>query len=333
VTFRTKPRTLSSREATPGGAHRAPSRLSLGLALPAATLLTAALGASPGCSYVVHDLTDRCSNDADCTSRGAEYENATCVQGLCRQGNAPPGPPPDDGSPWGCLASLDYKPALAPQANINFRFVDPVGDVPLPGIEVRSCSSIDGTCIAPLAGPVTSDADGRTQLSFSTENAASGGSANIPGFLGYFYLTGGGRAPHLFSVHPPMVADREASFRVVSQEQIDLFASIAGIQPEPERSLLIIQSRDCQNVPTPRSTIAVIGADDKTKLLYLSGGLPSLTATETDSSGTVFVSNTVPGIVTIEIVNLDAGRRVARTSVTVRRDNVTYAEVGPLPDR
>ncbi|HEU4408384.1 MAG TPA: hypothetical protein VFS43_24180 [Polyangiaceae bacterium] len=315
---------MSRFETTP--ARRTPRPAPARPAPRLALLFAAAFGASPGCSFVVQDLTDRCSNDADCKGRGAAYENATCEDGLCRD-NPSPRPPPPDNTPWGCLPTLTLTPPAVPTANISFRFVDPVDDRPVPGVEVRSCSNIDAFCMMPLAPPAVSDADGRTQLPFSTQN-----SAGSSGYLGYFYLSGADRMPHLFSVHPPMVADREASFRVVTQPEIETFAAIVGVTLDPQRSLLILQSRNCQNVATARSTFSIIGADDKTKLLYLSGGLPSLTATETDSSGTGFVANTVPGIVTVEIVNLDAGRRVSRTSVTVRQGHVTYAEIAPIPD-
>lgn len=297
--------------------------LSLGWLRPAALALA---GLSFSCSAIVQELTDRCNSNSDCRDQGEAYKDAVCLDGLCRS-TKPPGPV-DDGSPWGCLANLTFKPAPTDNATVFFRYVDPITDLPVPGVSVQSCGNIDPLCMNALAGPVVTDADGRAQLPFSTQNAAMG----VTGFLGYFYLSGAGRMPHIYSVHPPMIQDRNSFFRVVTGPEIKNFAAIAGVTLNPERSLVIINSFDCQNQPTAKSTYSIIGADAETKFLYLSGGLPDPTSTQTDGSGTGFIANVEPGIITLEVVNLDAGRRIARTSITVRKDHVSMADIGPLPD-
>lgn len=280
-----------------------------------------------GCTAVVNDVTEYCSTTADCASRGGGYENSVCRDGLCRAVAAVTPPPPPDDGPWSCVGKVEYKEPMGLSVGVNLRLIDPISGGPLPGLAVKPCGRLDPNCTMPLTGEVATDALGSARLVVSTVAATS----DIPGFSGYFDISGEGRIPNLFFVVPPVVADHEANFPVPAPEQAAAFTAILGQAQLPDRSTVIVIAKNCLSAPTPGLTLRVLEGDNDTRAYYAEGVAPSPSATQTSASGIVFILNVKPGNATLSATLVSTGQEVARSSVLTRSGGVTTVELEPTP--
>jgi hypothetical protein len=195
----------------------------------------------------------------------------------------------------------------------------------LPGVKINFCAREDTTCATPLA-TATSDASGAATL--TAKSSADG----IDGFLEF---TGGGVAPTMLfasKTNPVSIYDNGTLIPLLlSTTTLGLLTSVIGVTVDPERGSLIFTGEDCTGRTTAGISVAASTIDDKSTLAYISGSLPSKTATATDPSGAGTFLNLPPGPVDVTGTLTASGTVFSKQSVVIRQGYLTSTDVGPTP--
>jgi hypothetical protein len=186
----------------------------------------------------------------------------------------------------------------------------------------QSCAKRDTKCESPIATGFHSDADG--VLTVELEK-------HFDGFLEIsapFKLS-----PILYFFYPPVDEDRTIPFvPLVSFEAYNELAKQVNTGIDLTRGAAIALGYDCQGITAPGLQFAVDEADDTTLPFFMEKGLPSLTATETDSSGQGGFINVKPGIRRFSGTLRETGAHIGTVSVVVRAPFITYTTMVPTPE-
>ncbi len=166
--------------------------------------------------------------------------------------------------------------------------------------------SVQGTATAPLAGAsieafpraggtalasATSAGDGAYALELET----GGAPLDI-----YFRARSNGLLDTY--LYPPraVTADTaDVTQLLVSQQTLSTLSTLGGVSYDASKGFVGLIVADAAGTPLAGATVSIapLGA---ARVLYSAGGLPSGSATATDSSGTVFIANTNAGQVTVD---------------------------------
>jgi hypothetical protein len=177
----------------------------------------------------------------------------------------------------------------------------------------RSCTKLDTLCDRPVASDFHSDADGVLAVELDKH------------FDGYLEISAPGKlSPVLYFFYPPVDEDRTIPF-VQLAKQVN-----TGI--DTTRGAAIALGYDCQGITAPGMQFSVDEADDNTLPFFMEKGLPSLTATETDSSGQGGFINVQPGSRLFTATLRESGAHIGTVSVLVRAPYITYTTMVPTPD-
>jgi hypothetical protein len=186
----------------------------------------------------------------------------------------------------------------------------------------RSCQKIDTLCENPVASDFHSDSDGILTVVLEKH------------FDGYLEISAPGKlSPVLYFFYPPVDEDRTAPFvPLVSFEAYQTLAKQVNTGIDVTRGAAIALGYDCQKSTAPGIQFTVDDADETTLPFFMQKGLPSVTATETDSSGQGGFINVQPGSRLFTATLRESGAHIGTVSVLVRAPYITYTTMVPTPD-
>ena len=130
----------------------------------------------------------------------------------------------------------------------------------------------------------------------------------------------------------PFDSDTTVPVTMLTSQTLTLAAQAAGASITPTLAQVAALVVDCNNMPIAGATIEVTNNNTQTAtgtVRYISGGIPTQSATMTDASGTAFVFNTTGGQMTIH-ATAPAGTLRAH-SFTAPNDNTQWTEVTIQP--
>jgi hypothetical protein len=337
-----------------------PRRLLCALSTLAVLGLVSALA---GCSVLVDADRAQCSQNSDCTSRGAAFADSICKAGSCEEKQK-------------CTQNSDCKSAdetsageicstagwceantcsqdsdcaafagtictagacqADPQWSCNAGPVNPthaykltmhlqgaVSMAPLPGVVAQLCRKLDVNCENPVGPTVTADENGNLKMSIEAS------------FDGYVQLTDSTKiAPALYFLTAPATGDLDLPIVPLASPfeatGIVLSASAGTTSWLPDRGLVLLNAFDCQGATAANISYSVGGAHDPTSFIfYLIGTLPTSNATFTDSTGYGGLVNVPVGVSTITATLAPSGAQVSKLSVLVRAGYISYSKVTP----
>jgi len=230
----------------------------------------------------------------------------------------------DAGSPLGCLGSVKAPPT-PPAGNvaITMSFFDEVSPTTtLSGITVQACAKLDVNCANPLTAVVTSDAQGDATLQVAA------------GFDGYFQINGPTTVPALWYFSPLPVADERIALGLLAPSSFQSIAEAVGATIDPDAGHAINFALDCTATYGTFTSGMSFGADkttSETRAFYFVNGLPSTTATATDTSGIGGFANLPPGVVTVTATLAKTSVRSGSVSILIRPGVITYSPIAPSP--
>jgi hypothetical protein len=273
--------------------------------LARAALAAGILGTS-GCSLVVATDAEQCVVDADCTARGADFANTTCVANVCQTKVDPK---------WGCLGHVEPRQPGSTVA-IKLQLLDLVSGDPAKNLTVKLCSKYDPPCASPLGAP---KAEG---MGFYSVSVASD-------FQGYYDIQGPGYVPSLAFLDPVFdVANSDISMIPVSAEKS--LAEGANVPLDPAAGLVAARTVDCQSKRSAGVSVSIFPSDKQTGYYLIGSGI-SPSATATDSSGNSGFVNVDPGTPTLTATRGPGGAEIGKVTTLIRAGAVTYQIVGPTP--
>lgn len=312
------------------------------MALRTVMSVSAVTGLLVACQVIVSSDVVQCSSDADCTARGGDFVGTRCQSSLCTKVSSIADAGVEDASPdvapadpkWGCLGNVQW-PAQSPTETVKFRerFRRLIGSVPIVGLKVAACASLDPDCTSPLAQGETNE-KGDIVL-------------DVPkNFRGYLHMPAGpatftDMAPTIYAVYPPpskdadLVTEPEPAKVPIGVSISELNILLAQVQSAADPNLghifgLVV---DCQSAPTGGVALKSAQVDPKTiQYFYEGNDTPSVTRTETDPSGNAGFLNLPPGIVSLELtLPAQGNKRTGSYSVLVKKGSVTIINLVPTP--
>jgi hypothetical protein len=170
--------------------------------------------------------------------------------------------------------------------------LDTVSGSFLPGISVKECDIRDSACTHGV-GPVVTDATGA-----ATFHAAGS-------FAGFFDLEASGYMPVTLYPGNLLVTDPVVSFPAytITPDNFQILASAASsekanLDPTVQLGHALVTIYDCNDHQAPGVVVSYSSSGAQQLPFYFSGGLPSLSATQTDNFGLAGAINIQAGTVT-----------------------------------
>jgi hypothetical protein len=262
----------------------------------------------------------------------------TVLLGACHSNDvAPTRSGPGDGAadPWACLDAPPQVTDTSPVA-ITFKTYDVINPittagsmggsdftvlsfVPLPGIAIEGCALLDPTCSTPATPPETSDDAGEATLTVPDN------------FPGYFKLTAAGYLP--FELFPgPLLAGASTFAPPVSMITPVAASSLAdaiGAAPDLDAGAgvgaVFVAIYDCSDRYAAGVTFSTSATTAGTVPFYITSGLPSTKATETDSSGTWGAVDVPVGALTVTATLAATSRALGSINVMIRAGGAATA--------
>jgi hypothetical protein len=197
---------------------------------------------------------------------------------------------------------------------------DLISQGPVANVGARVCRKTDPNCNEPMTADLSSDASGIV-------------TAQVPnGFDGYVEITPAGAMPGSYFFYPPITSNTDIPYvPIVSTSALGMFAQLVGTQIDPNRGEVFLGAYNCLHAPADGVRLSSADGDSETLPFYLVKGLPSTTATATDSSGLGGILNLRPGSVTLT-GTLSTGQIVGTVSMFTRAGEITYTSVVPAPE-
>jgi len=272
-----------------------------------AIVVLSALLSSLGCSVLVDSGRLQCSTDDDCRARGKEFEGAVCVASICQ---ADP--------KWDCVGE-PRAPAAGPGPfTARFTIQHLVTQGPLKDIQARLCRKLDVECSDAVGEASVTDSQGKVTLSTPA------------GFDGYVRFESPATSNLLFFFNPPVTRDQpDTQLSIGGPEVIGLLAKQARVDQDTGRGVILIGARDCAGGIAPGVTLAANVHDAIATSFYSEQGLPSGTATQTDSAGYGGLLNAAPGSITFTGIVAATGLEFGHVTVLAQAQSLTYGSVVP----
>ncbi len=273
-----------------------------------ALLLGCASLGIPGCSFLLDADREQCAVDADCRERGAAFADSICVQSVCQ---AEP--------TWSCLNEPASTPGTGGPFAVALQLVGLVDQQPLAGVTARLCRKLDVDCMEP-SEPVVSDENGVAEL------VVAGG------FDGYVTLESDDIAPSLYFFNPPIDRDQHTGpVPLANAAVVRALTSQSGTPALEDRGIVVLTAQNCQSLPAAGVSYAVENTDPDpaTKAFYSVAGLPTTSGAATDGSGYGGLLNVRPGTIAVTGRLQESGREMAKVSLLVRPNALTYAQLVP----
>lgn len=285
-------------------------------------LLSACLGMLlPACSVVLDVSEPQCSTDQECVDRGFQ---GVCVNEVCTlpSGSSGTGMGGAAATPWGCLGNV-MEPPIQPGTKVNaeFRILLASAESPPPNTSAYVCSQIDVNCTNPTAGPLSPDGMGKLRVELPS------------GFEGYLKIDSPSTVPSLVFIGRPIVTvPKTNTVRLLTTQDFEGLASLAGQVPDPMRGHALILVTDCLDLPAANVEVNSMDGDAETKKFYLIGTLPRTDLDRTDQSGFAGFFNVPPGIISVEARRAEDDKPfVGKYGFRIQEGTISYLLLGPTP--
>ncbi len=264
------------------------------------------LASGAGCSVLVDADRPQCSQDSDCSNRGAAFAAAVCAAGLCEVDPL-----------WSCGA---LPVSQTPSYQLTMHLQDAVSSKPLSGVVARLCRKLDVTCQSPIGSKVLSDDTGGVAMPIEAA------------FDGYVQLMDSKIAPALYFLTAPASGDLDLPTVPLASPSVAalIVQQAGGTTWLDERGIVLLNAFDCLGQPADNISYSIGGTPDSaTFIFYLVNGLPTTDATVTDSTGYGGLVNMPVGVSTIAATIAPSGRKVSNISILVRAGYISYSSVTP----
>jgi hypothetical protein len=297
-----------------------------GEACPASQACTTDLGCqlTGHCAYACSTPDCSLACLAQSTNAGAFIGSALAVGRACAT-------PCRVGHFWHCVGTVSWPFAKGTTQSASLTLSDPDSNhngARYAGSIVKACGTADQAC-GTVLGSATSDASG-----VATVPLAALPPPPVWGFSGYFDIESpsGAAVPFLYFLAFPL-SETTALLTAPIPTTSDFQQSMAlvHVTPIPGRGHITVTAEDCLFIPAADVTVTVDGIDSQVTVAYVSGSLPSTTATQTDASGSVWFYNVLPGTYTLHVTPKDLGRLSSTAHVLVRQDTVSFVAAIPTP--
>jgi len=188
---------------------------------------------------------------------------------------------------------------------------------PLAAPTVSLCRKLDVGCSNPVSTRIVDSAAGAT---FSVDAA----------FSGYLQVTADGYVSSLYFFNPPVDRDlTTAMIPIATQATYATLMSAIGLSPSGDRGTVVLEAWDCAGKPAAGVSFSSSNVDAQTKIYYLAGGLPSVSATATDSWGYGGMGNIPAGAVIVNAHLASPSATLSTVSIIVRPMSITFTEIVP----
>lgn len=221
-------------------------------------------------------------------------------------------------SEWRCLGAVEPPAWSDGSATVRFTVASFPEGGPIAAVDLLVCGLDDTDCMNPL-DQGTTDAEGRVDVDVGTDAPY------------YFDLTGGGLAPSLFFRRglPPPTDPFDVELGALTENTLGLFFDVVGVRSDPTRGHVVITARDCDAMLAPGVRVEIDTADGSSTLVYLDGGLPSVEAVATDTSGRAGALNLPGGPVVVTAYRADTDEYIGEREIFIRPSEVSF--VGVIP--
>jgi len=274
-----------------------------------AVTVLALVVSSLGCSISVDSSRVQCTTTADCTVRGGAFAGSVCSSDHVCQTDPT----------WACLLTKRQPSSQPAPFTVTIgRIIDVVSFESVPGATARLCRKLDVACELPLS---SQSVDPATGVTFSID-------AN---FTGYVEVTVPGFQTTLYFFNPPV--DRNLTVPMVTVASTLAYTSLLGAlgtAPSTTRGTIIVMSTDCLNNPAAGISYSTPDGDAQSKSFYYVNGLPSASATATDSAGYGGLTNLLAGAVTFNARQVSTGINFTPISLVVRGGALSFTQMVPF---
>jgi hypothetical protein len=225
------------------------------------------------------------------------------------------------GEHWGCLGNVSFPLAPSPTIALTVGVTITPTNAQAQGVSVKACTAIDPDCASPVATETT-DASGLATLVIP---------AGGEGFAGHIEVSGDGLTPELYFFDYYLTEPTSSlTIDMFTSASFASYVGIANVTLDPTRGTILVAAFDCALETSANVVFSATGTDAQSQLLYVSGDLPSNTATTTDTTGTALLVNVPPGPVTVTAKSLTAAGQVSSTTrVAARAGCATYVGMYP----
>jgi hypothetical protein len=235
------------------------------------------------------------------------FEPGSDVLGETVGSNLPPG------EDWTCLdgTELREEPAMiafasdATRVVYSARMLDLSTGAVYEDMTVRGCGISDPECDNPVTDDVPVDAAGWFDLPL------------FQGFDGFLEFRSEAALPSLYFLSEPIERPTrvEYPFGAVSIESVPALVRFGGFQQDPGAGLVALRARDCTNTTAPGVSFEIEGEGSA---FYFIGGIPTDTATATDTAGLGGFGAVPPGYALISATNANDESIMPPRSVQIR---------------
>ncbi len=230
--------------------------------------------------------------------------------------------PPAD---WSCVGNVQPFPKpMKATATAGRTYVDFLTQKKLPGLTVKVCGKSDVDCASPLDSKTTG-MDGAVQLTMPLGS---------DGFDGYLEISGPDVSWLSFTAMP-FRGDNAYTDQLVTLTELNALATLVSAQYDETRGHAVIAIDDCvPNQMQNNSSGAVVSignADAKTRIGYVTKGVPDKNATQTDPSGLVGVINLPVGPSSVTAKVKESGKTIGTYGFFTRKNTASSVYLPPLP--
>jgi hypothetical protein len=293
-----------------------------------------ALAFVAACSLLLKTSGDQCTSDADCSARGGGFAGTTCVQSVCV--------PQDAGAPDSPFACLGNYPSPPTPPTIDFAIVltDFFTTAPVQTVTVTACpNASDPACMNPIATRVP-DATGTVKFTLDTSKGPFKGYVIIEsmGLEGGVYDPDSGAdadinklyfPSRVYYANPAPAADTTDTRELVSYGSAGVLQTVFGRKLDPTLGVILASTVDCSDNTTAGVSVSLDMSGSTTLAFYFQGGVPSLTATQSDSFGIAGWINVPVGGRTVSARLASTQQPIGDVSMYVLGGWLSYADVGP----
>jgi hypothetical protein len=188
---------------------------------------------------------------------------------------------------------------------------------------VKACNVLDPACAAPAAAQVTTDDGGIADLTLKGD------------FTGFYQFARADLLPTTLYTGQLLAGDTDTKVPapLLSVNAVRLLASSIGVSfdldPDGGVGHLFVNMFDCQDRHAPGVEFTISNRGAQTTTFYTKSGLPSTSATQTDTLGAGGAVNVPVGLITVSATLAGTTRSIGSLNVVIRPGGATFAWVRP----
>lgn len=196
---------------------------------------------------------------------------------------------PQQTTPDLTCGEVEPRPGVSGDFTVPYRLRAFSSGGPVVGAHLKVCAAADAACTTPL-DEGDSDAAGDVAVTFAFP---------ADGFVGFLEITGVGVFPTRLVYTLPLTLDATPTgpfyVEILAPDEIGIFATVAGAVIDPDLAQVAVAVVDCDRQSAHGMSVSALPSTDKTKVIYVGGGLPAPAASATDDSGLAGIFNVPAG--------------------------------------